>query len=232
MAKSAMNDLSEYAATHGTIPPLRARSSASTTKPSATLLSPSDTASATKIQPIGLSGNLDATSAPTTADTKKIAIAIPSVAAKCWGSSSPWTTSLTPVPITPTAMLTPTSGQAILDAVCLVTSRPGSAATARRAPAGSSRRRRRAAPAERRQVDLVAQPRAERIERPLRVVAATVEAPVDYPLDARAQRQEERRHDSVETAMARSDPPPPTRTGRPASTRPTYVAPRITVSEP
>ena len=48
---------------------------------------------------------------------------------------------------------------------------------------------------ERLEFDLLAQPRAERVERALRVVAAPVEAPVDEPLHARAQRQEERGDD-------------------------------------
>ena len=48
--------------------------------------------------------------------------------------------------------------------------------------------------AERAEVDLVAQPRAEkRLERSLRVVLAPVEAPVDHLLDARAGRAEQRR---------------------------------------
>ena len=45
------------------------------------------------------------------------------------------------------------------------------------------------------ELDLLAQPRAERLQRALRVVAAPVEAPVDEPLDAAAQRQEQRGHD-------------------------------------
>ena len=45
------------------------------------------------------------------------------------------------------------------------------------------------------EVDLPAQPCAERLQRALGVVAAPVEAAVDEALDARAQRQEERRDD-------------------------------------
>ena len=45
------------------------------------------------------------------------------------------------------------------------------------------------------EVDLLPQPRAERLERALRVVAAAVEAPVDEPLHPRAQRQEQRGDD-------------------------------------
>ena len=59
------------------------------------------------------------------------------------------------------------------------------AATATRAPAASSSST--TAPRSARsalEVDLLAQPRAEALERPLRVVAASVEAPVDEPLHA------------------------------------------------
>ena len=45
------------------------------------------------------------------------------------------------------------------------------------------------------ELDLLAQPRAERLERALGVVAAPVEAPVDEPLHARPQRQEQRGDD-------------------------------------
>ena len=48
--------------------------------------------------------------------------------------------------------------------------------------------------AERLEVELVAQPPAERLERPRRVVAAAVEAPVHDRLDARPRRAEQRRH--------------------------------------
>ena len=76
-----------------------------------------------------------------------------------------------------------------------LTAVPPAAARATRAPAASSRARRAAGRRAAVELDLLAQPRAERLERALRVVAAPVEAAVDEPLHARAQRQEQRRHD-------------------------------------
>ena len=71
------------------------------------------------------------------------------------------------------------------------------------------------------ELDLLAQPRAERLERALRVVAAPVEAAVDEPLHARAQRQEQRGDTSVEPAIARFEPPAnDENTACPASTSP------------
>ena len=67
------------------------------------------------------------------------------------------------------------------------------AATATRARAASSPHRRAQLVAERVEVDLVAQARAEALERPCGVVLAAVEAPVDAGLDAAAGRLEERR---------------------------------------
>ena len=87
--------------------------------------------------------------------------------------------------------------------------------------------------AQRVEVDLVAQPGAERLERARRVVAAAVEAPVDERLDARA-------------APAGTAPPPRAssprsrgRTRRRAASAdcssthaPRYAAPRVAVSAP
>ena len=62
--------------------------------------------------------------------------------------------------------------------------------------------------AQRVELDLLAQPRPERLERALGVVAAAVEAPVDEPLHARAQRAgRARRRRASSTAIARSPPP-------------------------
>ena len=61
--------------------------------------------------------------------------------------------------------------------------------------------------AQRLEVELVAQPRAERLERARRVVAAAVEAPVDERLDARSAGRNSAATASVETATAKPDSP-------------------------
>ena len=97
-------------------------------------------------------------------------------------------------------------------------------ARARRGPVASCRRRRRASSTrERLQVDLLAQPRAEGLQRALGVVAAAVEAPVDEPLHPRrAPGRNSAATTSVETAIARSEPPANDENSAwPPSTRPT-----------
>ena len=89
---------------------------------------------------------------------------------------------------------------------------------------------RRSAP-ERVEVELVAQPPAERLERPRRVVAAPVEAPVDRALDPRPRRAEQRRH-RQRRHRDRDVRRRPTAPARPAARAPRYAAPSVAVSAP
>ena len=83
------------------------------------------------------------------------------------------------------------------------------------------------------ELDLLAQPRAERIERPLRVVAAAVEAPVDEPLDRDAQRAGRAPRRRASSPRSRGSSRPRTTRTRPAprARAPTYAAPSERLSD-